>query len=131
METSRIKHLELIQAVITRLSGHSFAIKSVGITVASALISFGASQKNPNILLVALIPVFTCWGLDGFYLRRERMYRALYEAERRQAGEGSFVMKADDYMTSVPSWSRTVLSRSLFWLYASLIFVILLARYSA
>jgi len=128
MDATRIKHLEMIQAVIARLAGHSFAIKGVAITVVSAILSFGAAQHHPGILYVALIPATTAWGLDGYYLRRERMFRALYETERRVSGEGTFVMDPNPYAASVPGWSRTMSSPTLLWLYFPLVVVILLAR---
>jgi len=127
MDASRIKYLELIQAVIARLAGHSFAIKSVAITVASGLIGFAAAEKNAKVLLVALIPVFAAWGLDAFYLQRERMFRALYEAARRETGEPSFLLDPNGWKSAVPGWVLTMLSRSLSGLYLPLLIVILLA----
>ncbi len=127
MDASRIKYLELIQAVIARLAGHSFAIKSVAITVASGLIGFAAAEKNAKVLLVALIPVFAAWGLDAFYLQRERMFRALYESERREGGEASFLLDPNGFKCAVPGWVLTMLSRSLSGLYLPLLIVILLA----
>ena len=126
MEQSRIKHLELIQAVIARLAGNSFTIKNIAVTVTTGVLAAAAALKEPRIIWLALIPLIMCWGLDTYYLRRERMFRALFDIERQQAGESDFNMRADVYKRSV-SIRSTIRSPSIIWLYLPLIILVLFA----
>jgi hypothetical protein len=78
----RVKHLELIQSVVSRLAGNSFLVKGWSLTIASALyaISIQASQWMYAVVGLAAACVF--WSLDGYYLRQETLYRHLYDAVR-------------------------------------------------
>ena len=78
MTENHAKHLELIQAVISRMASNSFMLKGWTVTLAAALLAFGAKDSSPAIATVALFPAFVFWGLDAYYLRKERLFRALY-----------------------------------------------------
>ncbi len=70
--------MQMIQAVITRLAAQSTTIKGWCVTVAAALLGFGASAATPVIALVAIYVIVAFALLDGYYLSLERAYRALY-----------------------------------------------------
>jgi hypothetical protein len=72
------KHLEFIQAIISRLAGNSFLIKGWSVTVTGLILGFAVKEANPGIALVSLLSALTFWGLDGYYLLREQQYRSLY-----------------------------------------------------
>lgn len=81
----KIKHLEFVQTNIARMNSCSFQIKGWMITVVSALLAlFAASidketgNGNTMFLLVAILPTFTFWILDSYYLQQERKFRGLY-----------------------------------------------------
>lgn len=76
--SDRIKHLEFIQATIIRQASHSFAVKGWSLTVAAALYAFTASHLSCWLALVAVLPPIAFAWLDLFYLRQERLFRALY-----------------------------------------------------
>jgi hypothetical protein len=78
----RVKHLELVQDVIARMSGNSATIKRSSLVVAAAAISVSSALGQPLILpfTAGLILVFAF--LDARYLRIERCYRDLYDAVR-------------------------------------------------
>ncbi len=57
MEANKIKHLEFIQATITRMNQNSFQIKGWMITI---------------------VPVIVFWMLDAYYLQQERKVRGIY-----------------------------------------------------
>lgn len=78
MEEAKIKHLEMVQGVISRLSSNSFVVKGWSVTVVAALIAVAADQGNFGIALLALFPAFMFWGLDALYLHLERRYRVLH-----------------------------------------------------
>lgn len=128
MNEHTIKHLELIQAVITRLAQNSFAYKGWSITIVAALFALGAKEANPQYLLVALLPTVAFWGLDAYYLRQERLFRKLYDAVRRAAPtdlEGNpFSMDTSPYTGQVATWWGTCWSKTIGWLYGPMVLVI-------
>lgn len=83
----RVKHLEMIQAVITRLGNDSFLIKGWAVTVNSVFLGFAVSSKEPRLAVVAILPAVLFWGLDTYYLRSERLFRVFYERVRLGAEE--------------------------------------------
>ena len=78
MSEEKIKHLEFIQNVITRMNTNSFQIKGWNITIVSAILAIFASTKNNYFLLSAIFPSIIFWFLDAYYLMQERKFRGLY-----------------------------------------------------
>jgi hypothetical protein len=79
MTQDEIKHLEFIQALITRMNSNSFQIKGWCITIVSALLAIYASTKNELFILVSILPTVIFWFLDSYYLMQERKFRGLYK----------------------------------------------------
>lgn len=77
-QSEEIKHLEMIQAIITRMAQNSFLLKGWSITLIVALIAFGL-DKGASVGIVALLPLLSFWYLDSFFIKTERNYRKLYE----------------------------------------------------
>lgn len=76
---TKIKHLEMIEAVAERMAKNSFTIKgwTMGlISIVGALIS---QNSDKRFLLIILLPAVIFWGLDTYYLILERKYRFLYK----------------------------------------------------
>lgn len=82
LDDSAIKHLEFIQAVIGRLSGNAFLMKGWALTISGAFFGFSAKDLNWRVATVGLMPLIAFWGLDAYFLSRERMFRNLYDAVR-------------------------------------------------
>jgi hypothetical protein len=80
---NRIKHMELIQAVISRLANNSFLIKGWAVTVASAFLGLAVSRSEARLAWIALAPVILFWGLDAYFLYAERLFRGLYDQVRK------------------------------------------------
>ena len=78
IETARVEHLKLIQAVIARMAQNSFAIKAASSTIVAALIAVTVGAKIPFVAIGGLSLVML-WFLDGYYLRQERLFRQLYD----------------------------------------------------
>ena len=78
MSTEQLKHLEFIQAVITRMNANSFQIKGWTVTIVSALLAIFASTKNHYFILTGIFPNIVFWFLDSYYLQQERKFRGLY-----------------------------------------------------
>ena len=79
-ETAFLKHLEFIQAAITRQAGNSSLIRGWALTLATALFGFSAHSPGSGIAAIALIPTVAFYVLDAYYLRQERLFRCLYTA---------------------------------------------------
>ena len=78
MLESKMKHLEFIQATITRMNQNSFQIKGWMITIVSALLALYANSENVVYVLVAIVPAIIFWFLDAYYLQQERKFRGVY-----------------------------------------------------
>ena len=72
------KHMDFVQAIITRLANNSFLLKGWALTLASAVLGFAITQKQAGLALAALVPVTAFWLLDTYYLRQERAFRDMY-----------------------------------------------------
>jgi len=78
MSPEKIKHLEFIQDVITRMNNNSFQMKGWMVAIVSALLAIYASTENNRFVLVAIVPAVIFWFLDTYYLWQERKFRGLY-----------------------------------------------------
>jgi hypothetical protein len=74
----QLAHLSFIQNIITRMGSNSFLLKGWSVTLIAALFALSAKDANHLFLLVGFVPNLGFWGLDAYFLRQERLYRALY-----------------------------------------------------
>ncbi len=121
MNANQVKHLELIQSVITRMAGNSFQIKAWGVALVAALLGFGVDRESAAIAGVAVFPALVFLWLDAYYLRQERLFRKLYDAVRQgklTAATDAFTMNTNDYRKRVDSWPRTMLASTIWPLHA-------------
>lgn len=81
MENKRA-HLEMILGIINRMAGNAFLIKGWTITLVAALFALAQKETNPVFMYLAYIPAFVFWGLDGYYMWQERLFRKLYDKVR-------------------------------------------------
>jgi hypothetical protein len=66
------------------------------------------------VAAIGLMPVLVFWGLDGYFLRQERLFRGLYDQVRqRNPRIEPFAMNPAAYAPKVASWGRTLASRTL------------------
>ena len=116
----------MIQRVIDRLAGNSAQIKSWTIAVLAALLLFsqsaivGSDRSYVGVGMIVLALVF--WGLDGYYLYQERLFRRLYdETRQRSPNEIDYSMDTSNYRThGLRKHIRLLKSISLFPFYAAL-----------
>ncbi len=80
----KIAYLNMIQAIISRMSNYGFMLKGWGMTILAALLALAFQKEEPqmNMLLVGLLPTIAFWWLDAFFLNAEHKFRALYEHAR-------------------------------------------------
>lgn len=113
------KHMDYVQAVITRLATNSFLLKGWSLTLGSALLGFAIGRQQWGLALTAALPILAFWLLDTYYLRQERAFRAMYDdvAAKRLT---NFTIKPAKYAEKI-SWKRTGLSITLLLFYAPLL----------
>jgi hypothetical protein len=93
------KHLEMIQAVVSRLSSNSFAYKGWTVTVAAGLIAFLVGKES-RLLPAGLYPIIAFWFLDSHSLSLERAFRRLYDASR--------LGRSDAYSMSIQPYRKPI-----------------------
>lgn len=80
------KHLDFIQAVVTRMSAASTSTKSWLLPVVTATYGYGMTQNAWSVIALGLGAVLLFMFLDAHYLDREKAYRDLYDAVARKRG---------------------------------------------
>ena len=89
----RLKYLEMIQAVISRLAGYNAWLKNLCATVATAMCGLAINLHNAHIMLTAFLPIVVFAFQDTRYLSLERRFRLLYDKVR------------DEDWTTMPSFA--------------------------
>jgi hypothetical protein len=114
------KEIDIIQDIIKRMSSNCFLIKGWTITLVLIVMILSGSMAK---IFLSSIPTFLFWGLDSFYLRKERLYRKRYDwliKNRFQTLDHLLDMKTDQFSKEVSRF-RTAFSASILPFYASVI----------
>lgn len=121
---AKLKHLELIQAVITRMANNSFLLRGWVVTLVAALMALAAKDANTNFIIISFVPVLTFWLIDGYYLNQERLFRKHYDRVIiRDKDDINFSMNVSDIQSD--HWFKVVLeSKILLMFYLPLLFLI-------
>ena len=109
---SKIAHLQMIQAVITRMAGNSFLVKGWNVTLVAVLFVLAAADANRFFVYVAYLPAVMFWALDAYFLRQERLFRKLYD-QVRETNDGTVDFSMNTHPFNVGTtwsvaWSRTL-----------------------
>ncbi|WP_431034943.1 hypothetical protein ACQYWQ_14145 [Streptomyces sp. P6-2-1] len=132
LSTDRIKHLEFVQAVIIRLGNNSFLLKGWVMTLTAAVLALSAGRLSWQIALSGIVPLLGFWYLDSYFLRQERLFRALYEEARTPDSTVEMLsMNVGPYLARV-TLAKAAFSQTLVLFYGALLIahltVILVAR---
>lgn len=121
---AKLKHLEFIQAVISRMATNSFLFKGWAITIAAGLAAFAAVESRTALLILALATTIMFWGLDGYYLWLERCFIKLHnEVAAKSADNIDFAMEPDK-TDALRRWLSTCACRPHLWLFYGVIIVV-------
>ncbi len=132
MNENNLKHLEFIQNVITRMNTNSFQIKSLAITIASALIAVYASTQKVSFIFIGIIPTIIFWFLDSYYLQQERKFRGVYEdvAEiTKNQKVKLFEMPINKYVGGKYCYFNVFKSKTIIWFYLPIIMLLLILSF--
>ncbi len=115
---AKLKHLEFIQRVIDRLATDSFRMKGWAVVLVSALLVLLAREGRVEFAYIGFVPVLVFWGLDGYFLRQERLFRDLYDHVRvLDEPDIDFSMGTNAFRRN---WMGATFSRTLFPFYIAL-----------
>jgi hypothetical protein len=80
----RVKHLEMVQAIIGRMSNQGATLKNYCLTVTTAVCGFAISLGRPWVASLSLLPIVIFCLLDAQYLRLEKQFRSLFDLIRSE-----------------------------------------------
>lgn len=120
---NKTKHLEMIQGVVNRLSTNSFLLKGWSVLLISALFALSAPGRNMAFVFIAYVPAIVFWGLDGYFLWQERLFRKLYDHVRTLNAETDFSMDTTAFRSdpSTKNWLDAVSSTTIMAFHGTLI----------
>ncbi len=123
MDEARKDHLQMIQGIIDRMAQNSFQLKGWTVTLAAALMVFLKGEAKPVWLFVPSLPVIAFWLLDAWYLRRERLFRRLFDHVRTKNGAPDFSMDVRPLAGEVGPVLAVAMSPTIIGFYGPVLFV--------
>jgi hypothetical protein len=129
---SKIRYLEMIQNVISRMASNSFLLKGWTVTLVVGLLAFAnIAEMSSKFVILALVPAIFFWILDGFFLYQEWLFRELFKhATTLDETSIDFSLNPNPYKDKVKSLYCAILSKTLLLFYLPIITVIILALLS-
>lgn len=126
---AKMKHLEMIQNVITRMASNSFLLKGWTVTLVVGLLAFGnIKEMDIDFMFLALIPILFFWVLDAFYLNEERKYIKLYEHVTQLDNEKiDFLLNARQHEEGTGGIVSAFFSRTISVFYCPTLIIVLAA----
>ena len=110
-----IAHLNMLQAIVTRLAANSAQCKTWCVAIVSALFGLAGATKSGRIAVAAIIPILVFGFVDAAYLANERAYRDLYNRIVAKIRDRSYSLAdfgnlrapadAGHYIWALTSWS--------------------------
>ena len=126
----KLKHLDFLQLVITRMNVNSFLLKGWTITLVAGLFAFAAKDSKISYVLITYISTPLFWFLDGYYLSLERQYRALYNIVKDMKEDDiDFDLNASPFNKGKNRWIPCVFSKVLIFFYGTLIFITMIVMF--
>ena len=123
----KLKHLEMIQSVINRLANNSFSLKLKSFIFVAVILGFTTKDGDLYYMPLTFIPILAFWGLDGFYLKQEKLFRALYDNVRQKDDKDiDFSMDVSTVKLNEKSWISICISWTILGFHLPILLVILL-----
>jgi hypothetical protein len=126
IDAGRLKHLEIVQQVITRMASNSFFLKGWSVTLLSAILAIAVKDGLYRMIWIGFLPVMMFWMLDGYFLRQERLYRKLWDRIRAEDQDtpSDFSMDTSPVASQVASWLEVSFSKTLLVFHGTLLVVL-------
>jgi hypothetical protein len=89
MGESHLKYLDMLQTIISRLSGNQFTARAWSVTLGTAVIGYAVSKDSlRHWALLAILPTLCFWVQDAYYLGLERAFRDLFRSAVKNGQNG-------------------------------------------
>ena len=75
---AKLRHLEMIQTMISRMETNCFILKGWAVTLIAGVFVLASRELNPFYFLIAYLPTILLWFLDSYYIQQARKFRVLY-----------------------------------------------------
>jgi hypothetical protein len=127
MDDDKRKHLDYLQAIITRMNSNSFQLKNFSVVIISAMFVLFAATPKALFLFLTGFPLLIFWFLDAFYLQQERKFRALYNDVAGltcQYAIKTYEMSTKEYKGNGYSFGECFFSKTILLFYGSLLVVV-------
>lgn len=76
----RLKQLEILQGVVTRMAAQCATLKNYCVTISVTIAGFAITLQRPIVALLTLVPILAFAFLDARYLQVERRFRRRFDA---------------------------------------------------
>ncbi len=106
------RHIDIIEAIITRMSENSKQMKAWCIALVSGLIGVSFTIKILWLCFIAVLAVIVFCYLDAFYLKLERCFRRLYNDVVGIGNDRQPPKKVKLYDTSIGEYEKNVTIKS-------------------
>jgi hypothetical protein len=128
IDSGYLKHLEMIGQTISRMAANSFLLKGWSVTLLSAILALTVKEEAYRMIWVAFLPCIMFWALDAYYLRQERLFRKLWDAQRAKNQEAptDFDMNTARVDTQVTPWAGVMFSKTLVTFHGTLVLILVL-----
>jgi uncharacterized membrane protein len=128
VDENKRHQLLTIQAIIARMGVNSFLLKGWSVTLISALFALAATKANESFVAIALMPCIVFWGLDGYFLWQERLFRALYNHARTLDEQSvDFSLDTHNITPPAPTLGHAIFSQTVLIFHGSLLVAIIVA----
>ena len=124
----KIKHLEMIQSIVSRMATNSFALKGWAVTLVVGIFAISAKESNSMFFILVYLPIIIFCLLDSYYLQLERKYRDLYSRTLDvELNEIDFKLKVDESdKTKETTYWQCLLSGTEFCFYVPIAVLVLI-----
>lgn len=126
---NKLAHLNMIQAIITRMGSNSFLLKGWSVTLVAALFALAAKDTKPALVLIAYLPALVFWALDGFFLWQETLFRRLYDSVRVLPEASIDFSLNTGTIANPPRWLARTFSRTLLLFHGVIILTIVVVTW--
>lgn len=127
MDEDKRKHLDYLQAIITRMNANSFQLKNMAVVILTAMFALFAAAPKVLLLLITGFPLIIFWLLDSYYLQQERKFRAMYKDVAGLTNRfeiKTYEMPLDKYSGNGCSFGESLISKTIFWFYFPLLLIV-------
>jgi hypothetical protein len=129
-----LAHMNMLQAIVTRLATSSASCKTWCMGLVTALLSLAGSMHAPGLLSLAVVPVAVFAFLDANYLSQERWFRSQFGALAEKAGRNGyahtdlFAIQSLGLVATIQGFVLALFSWSIWPVYGGLVAAYLWAR---